>query len=126
MDQAGPSTIRADAMDVDQPRNADSSTVSKSVARPPDEQACDASVGYVFSNEMGQHYSTSSADHPESPERTIAIYKALQSAHCLDRMQRIPIRAVEKHEALLVHDEDHWDKILALQRVYLLTTITQN
>ncbi|KAF8909826.1 histone deacetylase clr3 [Mucidula mucida] len=104
-------------MDVDQPRNADSSTVSKSVARPPDEQACDASVGYVFSNEMGQHYSTSSADHPESPERTIAIYKALQSAHCLDRMQRIPIRAVEKHEALLVHDEDHWDKILALQHL---------
>ncbi|KAF9033243.1 histone deacetylase complex protein [Hymenopellis radicata] len=117
MAEAGPSTIRANAMDVDQPHKADSSTISKAVARPPDEHTLDASVGYVFSNEMGQHYSTSDTDHPESPERTIAIYKALQSAHCLDRMQRLPIRAVEKHEALLVHNEDHWNKVNALQDI---------
>lgn len=71
-------------------------------------------VGYVYAAEMTAHFDP--AGHPESPERIVSIYHALVMAHCTPKMKWLPIRPVRREEALLVHSEDHWDKVLAIQR----------
>jgi histone deacetylase 6 len=70
-------------------------------------------VGYVFSSEMTSHFSPHG--HPEDPERIKRIHSALISARHTEKMKRLPIRPVRKEEALLVHSEDHWDKVAAIQ-----------
>ena len=70
-------------------------------------------VGYVFSSEMTSHFSPHG--HPEDPERIKRIYSALIAARHTEKMKRLPIRPVRKEEALLVHSEDHWDKVAAIQ-----------
>ena len=71
-------------------------------------------VGYVYAAEMTAHFDP--AGHPESPERIVSIYHALVMAHCTPKMKWLPIRPVRREEVLLVHSEDHWDKVLAIQR----------
>lgn len=66
-------------------------------------------VGFVYSTEMMFHFSPSG--HPETPERISRIHAALNDARCLAQMKRLPIRPVRKEESLLVHTEDHWDKV---------------
>jgi histone deacetylase 6 len=70
-------------------------------------------VGYVYSSEMMQHYSPQG--HPEQPERISRIMQAIKAAHYHGKMKRLPIRPVKRDEALLVHSEDHWDKVQAIQ-----------
>jgi histone deacetylase 6 len=70
-------------------------------------------VGYVYSTEMMQHYSP--WGHPEKPERISRIMQIIKEAHYHDKMKRLPIRPVQREEALLVHSEDHWDKVQAIQ-----------
>lgn len=70
-------------------------------------------VGYVYSSEMLIH--SSLHGHPEQPERISRIRKAIQDAKLLSRMKQIPIRPVYRSEALLVHSQEHWDKVLAIQ-----------
>jgi histone deacetylase 6 len=70
-------------------------------------------VGYVYSSEMMQHYSPQG--HPEQPERISRIMQAIKDAHCHMKMKRLHIRPVKREEALLVHSEDHWDKVQAIQ-----------
>lgn len=70
-------------------------------------------VGFVYSLEMMIHYSPHG--HPEQPERISRIHDALREAKCLSKMKRIPIRPVWKEESLLVHSEDHWDKVRDIQ-----------
>jgi histone deacetylase 6 len=72
-------------------------------------------VGYVYSTEMMQHFSTSPQGHPEQPARIVRIMQAIRAAHYHDKMKRLPIRPVRRDEALLVHSEDHWDKVQAIQ-----------
>lgn len=74
-------------------------------------------VGYVYAAEMTAHFNP--AGHPECPDRIVAIYQALVMAHYSPKMKLIPIRPVRREEALLVHSEDHWDKVLAIQRPFL-------
>ncbi|KAF9462480.1 histone deacetylase clr3 [Collybia nuda] len=70
-------------------------------------------VGYVYSSEMTSHFSPQG--HPEQPERISRIYQALVGTRCTKKMEWLPIRPVRKEEALLVHSEDHWDKVQAIQ-----------
>jgi histone deacetylase 6 len=70
-------------------------------------------VGYVYSMDMLIHASLHG--HPEQPDRISKIFQAIQGASLLSKMKHIPIRPVYRHEALLVHTEEHWDKVLAIQ-----------
>ena len=69
----------------------------------------DFTVGVVYSSEMMLHFCPSG--HPETPERIERIFRTLEATHLLPLMKRIPIRPVRKEESLLVHSEDHWDKV---------------
>ncbi|TFK75379.1 histone deacetylase complex protein [Pluteus cervinus] len=70
-------------------------------------------VGYVYSAEMTSHFSA--LRHPEQPERISRIMQAIVHARYANKMKWIPIREVRKDEALLVHSEDHWNKVYAIQ-----------
>ena len=71
-------------------------------------------VGCVYSAEMTSHFSP--RGHPEQPARISRIWQALVHGRYTKKMKWLPIRAVRKEEALLVHSEDHWDKVQAIQR----------
>ena len=70
-------------------------------------------VGYVYSNEMLNHYPVE--DHPERPARISGIYNAMKAAGLLERMRRIPVRKLHKLEAMLVHSEDQYNQVIDLQ-----------
>lgn len=70
-------------------------------------------VGYVYSVDMLLHVSLHG--HPEQPGRIAKIFDALKGANLISKMKQIPIRPVFRNEALLVHTEEHWDKVLAIQ-----------
>jgi histone deacetylase 6 len=70
-------------------------------------------VGYIYAAEMMEHLAIHG--HPEAPERISRILAAIVAEHLHTRMKRIPIRPVKREEALLVHSEDHWDKVIAIQ-----------
>ncbi|KAF7315593.1 hypothetical protein MIND_00074700 [Mycena indigotica] len=74
-------------------------------------------IGFVYSAEMMSHNPryTPNQDHPELPDRISAIWDELTRNHLTNKGKRIPIRPVSKPEALLVHSEDLWDKVEALQ-----------
>ncbi|KAH9930390.1 histone deacetylase complex protein [Amylocystis lapponica] len=52
--------------------------------------------------------------HEEQPERISRIFDILKDNDCLTKMRRLPIRPVLKEEALLVHTEALWDKVMAI------------
>ena len=119
---AGPS--RSDLMDVDS--DVVSSRMAPSIlsessrprasslpANPPD-----YTVGYIYSSEMMSHFSPHG--HPEQPARIQQIWQTLVRDQLTKKMKWLPIRQVRKEEALLVHSEDHWDKVIALQCEYRL------
>lgn len=70
-------------------------------------------VGYVYSMDMLIHASLHG--HPEQPDRISRIFEAIRGANLISKMKHIPIRPVYRNEALLVHTEEHWDKVLAIQ-----------
>ncbi|KAF4621405.1 hypothetical protein D9613_000736 [Agrocybe pediades] len=70
-------------------------------------------VGYVYSSEMMSHFSPHG--HPEQPARIQEIWLTLARDKLTEQMKWIPIREVRKEEALLVHSEDHWNKVVAIQ-----------
>ncbi|KDR75830.1 hypothetical protein GALMADRAFT_97752 [Galerina marginata CBS 339.88] len=70
-------------------------------------------VGYVYSSEMMSHFSPHG--HPEQPARIQRIWLTLVDDQLTKRMKWIPIREVRRDEALLVHGEDHWNKVVSLQ-----------
>jgi histone deacetylase 6 len=74
-------------------------------------------IGYVFHPQMMSHICVDG--HPEQPQRITAIYSILQENGLLDKMKHIPIRKVKREEALLVHSEDLWDKVIAISSQYL-------
>ena len=74
-------------------------------------------VGYVYSSEMMIHFSPHG--HPEQPARVQEIWRTLVQDQLTKSMKWIPIREVRRDEALLVHSEDHWDKVLAIQCKYM-------
>ncbi|EJD05919.1 histone deacetylase clr3 [Fomitiporia mediterranea MF3/22] len=76
--------------------------------------------GYVYDVRMMNHAPVTSSnheDHPEQPARIAGIYMRLRNFGCLLRMKHIPIRPVRKMEAMLVHSEDHWEKVQMIARM---------
>lgn len=73
-------------------------------------------VGYIYSSEMMSHFSPHG--HPEQPARIQQIWATLVREELNRRMKWLPIREVRKDEALLVHSEDHWNKVMAIQCEY--------
>lgn len=76
---------------------------------------------YVYDQRMLQHWPPFAPDdedshHPERPRRISTIYSILKETLCLKNMQKIPTRSLEKFEAMLVHSEDHWEKVEAIER----------
>ncbi|KII92267.1 hypothetical protein PLICRDRAFT_172376 [Plicaturopsis crispa FD-325 SS-3] len=72
-------------------------------------------VGYVYSIEMMVHECLTG--HPEQPERISRIMEAIKSAGLYTKMRRIPIRPARREEVLLVHSEDHADKVDSIQHM---------
>lgn len=104
------------------PRVGPAGGVRKSMAR----------TGYVYDSRMTGHAEVldPSEDmdeeddkHPEQPQRIESIDNCLHAAGCTDLMRRIPIRAMHKHEALLVHSEDHWQKVAAIECEFLRSCV---
>jgi acetoin utilization deacetylase AcuC-like enzyme len=62
-------------------------------------------LGYLIDERYLLH--DTGGDHPESPQRLIAIQKALETSGALDRWQRVAPRAARLDELELVHDPDH-------------------
>ncbi|KAL5529145.1 hypothetical protein ACEPAG_5119 [Sanghuangporus baumii] len=92
---------------------ASSVPLDKEVARRP-------RYGYVFDARMMNHAPLSASnngDHPEQPARIMGIYQRLREAGLLSRMRLIPIRMARKSEVLLVHSEDHWEKVQMIARM---------
>ncbi|KAI0773740.1 histone deacetylase complex protein [Fomes fomentarius] len=69
-------------------------------------------VGYVYSSKMMTH--SCAHGHPEQPERISRIFDILKENDCLVRMKQLPIRRVLREEALLVHSQSLWEKVIAL------------
>ena len=53
--------------------------------------------------------------HPEDPDRIKRIMAILADHGLTDSMRLLPCRMVRKEEAMLVHSEDHWEKVCAIQ-----------
>ena len=85
-------------------------------ANPPD-----YTVGYIYSSEMMSHFSPHG--HPEQPARIQQIWQTLVRDQLTKKMKWLPIRGVRKEEVLLVHSEDHWDKVIAIQCEAMLSTM---
>jgi histone deacetylase 6 len=128
----GPSN---DAMDVD---NASGNDAGPSTSAPPPVMARSTSqlsgtspappqrprVGFVYSSEMMAHAPGPEDHHPEQPARIERIHSMLRGEGVLSQMKALPARTVKKEEAMLVHSEDHWDKVLQLQRELTLLIST--
>jgi histone deacetylase 6 len=109
------------AMQVDAPAEPGASTA----AVPPISSAPQLpakTVGYVWSIEMLNHACVfdegeddEDSRHPEQPERLVRIHQTLEQAGCLARMRQLPIRPVTEQEAMLVHTDTHWEKVMAIK-----------
>jgi len=121
------STSRAMEVDVDAPtptisgQVAPTKAVDRPVARRPRTKSLPLdpekyAVGYVYSSDMMSHFSPHG--HPEQPARIQEIWLTLVRDKLTNQMKWIPIREVRKEEALLVHSEDHWNKVVAIQCEY--------
>ena len=73
-------------------------------------------VGYVYSSKMMTH--SCHRGHCEQPERISRIFDILKQNGCLGRMRQLPIRRVIREEALLVHSQSLWDKVMALSSMW--------
>ncbi|KAK7053323.1 Histone deacetylase hda1 [Paramarasmius palmivorus] len=82
---------------------------------PHDVQESNLRVGYVYSVEMTIHFKASG--HYEDPRRITRIWELLNKGEYHTKMKRLPIRPVTREEILLVHSEDHWDKVLAIEHM---------
>lgn len=73
-------------------------------------------TGYVFDDRMMLHSPVEY--HPEAPARLLGIHRKLRDGGCLTRMKLIPARLARKSEVLMVHSEDHWEKVQMIARKY--------
>lgn len=112
-------------MDVDGPQPGPSGAsprqlVARASSLPPILNPSNTTVGYVYSTLMMTHTNTR-GHHEEQPDRISRIFNLLKDSDCLTKMRRLPIRPVAREEALLVHSEALWEKIMAIQCRNFLT-----
>jgi len=72
-------------------------------------------TGYVYDPAMMLH-THPTEDHPETPDRISVIFREMRAQGLQGRMSSIMFRPVLRHQAMLVHSEDHWDKVEQLAR----------
>jgi hypothetical protein len=72
-------------------------------------------VGYVYDAAMMAHSPDEGDEHPEQPQRIVAVHNTLLKHGCLSAMKRLPFRRVQREAVLLVHTEQHWRMVLALK-----------
>lgn len=110
-----------DAMEVDDdgkvPSTKNTVVRPRALSVPYNPAVANYTVGYVYSSEMTTHLKLGDDPHPEQPQRIVRIWKMLVEHQYTKRMLWLPIRPVNREEALLVHTEDHWDKVQAIQRM---------
>ena len=94
--------------------------VARASSLPPILNPSNTTVGYVYSTLMMTHTNTR-GHHEEQPDRISRIFNLLKDSDCLTKMRRLPIRPVAREEALLVHSEALWEKIMAIQCRNFLT-----
>lgn len=75
-------------------------------------------VGYVYDAAMMSHSPDEGDDHPEQPQRIVAVHNTLLKHGCLSAMKRIPFCRVPREAVLLVHTEQHWRTVLALKSTW--------
>ncbi|KAI0930403.1 hypothetical protein AcV5_007127 [Taiwanofungus camphoratus] len=108
IDAPQPRTSTSTAMRVDR-----SEPLPRASSLPPSLRPSEIQVGYVYDAKMMLH-SCSRGHHEEQPERISRIFDILKENGCLSKMRRLPIRRILREEALLVHSEALWDKVLAI------------
>jgi histone deacetylase 6 len=74
---------------------------------------------FVYDINMMMHRPANGTVHPEQPARIARIFDSLKTSGCLADMGQLNGRLVTKQEAMLVHSEEHWNKVEALQSKYL-------
>lgn len=67
-------------------------------------------TGYIYESAMLAHVHPTE-DHPERPARILVIFQEMQAEGLITRARSIPFNPVLRREALLVHSEDHWNKV---------------
>ena len=68
------------------------------------------SVGFVYDPRMMLHSCTTG--HQEDPQRIDRIYNMLKTSGCIEQMLPLACREVRQEEALLVHSEALWEKVM--------------
>ncbi|THH28655.1 hypothetical protein EUX98_g5539 [Antrodiella citrinella] len=72
-------------------------------------------IGYVYDERMMLH--SHRTEHTEAPERISRIYHMLLANGYIGKMEKLPIRPVERDEVLLVHSETLWEKVMAISEM---------
>jgi len=78
----------------------------------------DSKLCLVYDKEMEEHHDDE--PHPECPERISRIWAALKAAGVVGREGVIKLevgRLLTKEESLLVHEEEHWEKLMDSQEL---------
>ncbi|KAL7419556.1 Histone deacetylase hda1 [Cryptotrichosporon argae] len=93
---------------------------------PPVERRRIARTGYVYDPLMmlhcqdgytptEDHVEDNGEGHPEEPMRIKRIFKRLRESNLIQRMKQLPSKEVTRDQVILVHTEDHWDKVQGLE-----------
>lgn len=72
-------------------------------------------TGYVYDPDMMAH-THPTEDHPEQPDRISIIFREMRQQSLHTRMKSLFFGPVVRHHAMLVHSEDHWDKVEHIAR----------
>jgi histone deacetylase 6 len=109
-------------MEIDQPaparpviQNASQPVVRSSSMPPPKAKENRRGTGYVYDTAMMLHRHPTE-DHPEMPNRISTIFNEMRLLHLTERMVSLFVVPVQRRHVMLVHSEDHWDKVEQLAR----------
>jgi histone deacetylase 6 len=72
-------------------------------------------TGYIYDPAMMLH-THPTEDHPETPDRIGIIFREMRIQGLHARMKSLFFGPVARHHAMLVHSEDHWDKVEQIAR----------
>lgn len=67
-------------------------------------------TGYVYDSSMMSHVHPTE-DHPEQPDRIGIIFREMRSQGLATRMRPLIFNNISRQHAILIHSEDHWDKV---------------
>lgn len=89
--------------------------VVRSSSAPPKAKESRRGTGYVYDIAMMLHRHPTE-EHPEMPNRISTIFNEMRLLHLTERMVSLLVVPVQRRHVMLVHSEDHWDKVEQLAR----------